>query len=400
MKPSAGKNLLLLDEGWAITPYLAKGLKQAGYTVYSFSTEYRDPKFLASYLTQIQAPQISAPEYIEELNQVITAREFAAILPLTENIFYKLWDATFPWSEKIYPATKDWQRDLMRSKHRLSEFVASYGVSIPAHCRINSLQDVPAAVRRLGLPVVVKGANGRAGSHVCIAASEAEATKRVNEMASDGDEWPILQQYIDGATFLVGGLFHEGNALRLYAAEQVEMCHSRTSPSIRVKSNNDPALCEQAVAAFHALRWSGFANADFVRDADGHYYFLEINPRPWGSMMAATSAGVNFFEPFGKLLQEEIPAANLRFRHGVSSTLFPQYLQAQVEKGGLREVARMAKAIRGWREVPWRSPALTMHMMRRVYWQWHSLTQLSRNEREATAATTYSSLAQRLGKSV
>src|SRR5436309_3559890 len=57
-----------------------------------------------------------------------------------------------------------------------------------------------------------------------------------------------------------------------------------------------------ALRVFHELRWTGLASADFIRRGCGSYAFLEVNPRPWGSIAAARSAGVDLFTPFAELL--------------------------------------------------------------------------------------------------
>lgn len=333
-------NVLLLDQGWTATLHLAAGLTAAGFTVHCISADPGvdpDPKYLRSYVSQVDAPSINTPEYMRVIEQVSAAHDFTAILPLTENILYRLWDAAEPssgWAHKLYPATETWQRDLLGSKQRLSEFVAERSVSVPESWQLASFGAVPAMVRQLGLPLVVKGVRGSGGTEVRIAQTEAQVVDGLLELTRMGEESPVLQQYIEGETYLVGGLFHEGTAIRLYAAEKTAQHPARTGPSISLRSTTDGALLEQALSVFRELRWSGLASADFVRGADGRYYFLEVNPRPWGAIAAARTAGVELFKPFAALLRGDVPASDVRFRAGVEAALFPQYLESLAKRGG------------------------------------------------------------------
>ncbi len=368
--------LLLLDEGWVTTLPVAAGLSGVGYTVHIISADGidPDPKYLIAYASQQQAPSISTSEYMEVIDKAAGTQEFISVLPMTEPVIYRLWDSAPSWSGKIYPATEEWQRALLRNKRLMSEFVAKFGVNIPAFCRIGSSDDVLTTIRTLGLPLVVKGVTGLGGTNVRIAETESAVLDSLRALTTTSEESPTLQRYIDGPTFLVGGLFHEGKALRLYAAEKTEMYPPHTGPSIRLRSHRDEDLIEQALTVFRELRWNGLASVDFMRDAEGRYYFLEMNPRTWGAIAAARSAGVDIFKPLGALLRGKVPAADLTFRTGIRSTLFPEYLQTRIKQGGPRGLITLLRNVGGWRDIPWWYPGIAMHMVRRIYWDWQSLS--------------------------
>jgi hypothetical protein len=74
---------------------------------------------------------------------------------------------------------------------------------------------------------------------------------------------------------------------------------------------------------FEASGVTGIASADFVRDGRGAYHFLELNPRPWGSIAAARDAGVDLFSPLVALWSGHSITADLLFRTGVRSAVFP-----------------------------------------------------------------------------
>src|SRR5262249_5250590 len=148
----------------------------------------------------------------------------------------------------------------------------------------------------LGLPLVVKGAVGSGGKMVRIVENRAELDEAARRARALGGAW-LLQELIPGPTYLVGGLFHQGAPLRLYAGRKIEQYPARTGGAIPLRSIGDGAVIEAGLRAMRALAWTGFASADLMRRPDGRVVLLEINPRLWGSLAGAASAGVDLFTP-------------------------------------------------------------------------------------------------------
>jgi hypothetical protein len=178
----------------------------------------------------------------------------------------------------------------------------------------------------------------------------------------------FLQEYINGHTYLAGGVFEEGRPIRFYAAKKAAQHPPGIGPSIRLQSAYDDLLIETALRVFLELRWSGLASLDFVRRQDGVYLFLEVNPRPWGSIAAAESADVDLFSPFAQLLRGEAPEVDLTFRSGVEFTVFPLYLISGKQWKNARVPRSILGDLSGPQGRPWRNPRLALHLLRRLYW--------------------------------
>jgi biotin carboxylase len=179
-----------------------------------------------------------------------------------------------------------------------------------------------------------------------------------------GGAWGV-QEVVDGPTVLFGGVFHDGRPLRCYAAEKREQHPRRTGPAIRLRSLDDPALVELGTHVLGALRWTGFASADFIRRRDGRYVFLEVNPRLWGSAAAARSAGVDLFAPFAALLAGAVPAPDLAFAGGQDVRIFPRYLLSPRywrPSGAVRAV----RDLLGDQGEAWRHPGFLRHLASRL----------------------------------
>ena len=365
------QQVLLLDEGWVVTPHIAAGLRNAGCSVHILTaTSNRglaDAKYLGPWITREMAPPIRSEEYISAVETAMADWPQAQVLALTEPVMYRLWDTDRVWIDRVFPRCSSWQRELLRDKACLSRHVANAGLSIPRQISLRSAAHVDAAMQALGLPVVVKGAVSRGGNAVRIVDSPQDVYRAFAEFSQSGSVF--LQQYIPGPTLLAGGLFCDGQPLRIYAAEKVEST-CNTGPSLRLRSEADPALIACMLQVFQAMRWSGLASLDMMRDPDGGYCFIEFNPRPWGSIAACAKAGVHLFGPLAALLRGTVPEPDLNFAAGVEATLFPQVASTRLCEGNLRSLLGFVREPRMWLDAPWRDPGLTAHLARDIWWNW------------------------------
>ena len=365
MTVGRGARVLLLEEGWSQTLDLARALEEAGFAVTVATANGSTASYRRRTVQWCSAPPISSPRFVPHLDRLVAARGFDHVLPLTEAAMRRLWEARPGWSDRIFPATDEAQRRLVRDKHRLVEHMAGHGVAVPRHHRVDAAFDAGAAVRALGLPAVIKEATGDAGTRVCVVETRPELERAVARARALGGDW-IVQEHVAGPTYLFGGVFHEGRALRVYAAEKLELYPPRTGPAIRLRSDDHAALLELGRRVLRELRWTGFASADFIRGPDDRHVLLEVNPRLWGSVAGARAAGVDVFTPFAALLAGEVPPADLAFAANRECLIFPRYLLSPAHRdlAGITRALRDLSAPQG-RE--WRHPGFLWHILHRLY---------------------------------
>lgn len=371
----SGPRVLLLDQDAVRTLYVAHGLVSAGCTVHIVAAMSggRPPRCRPG-LTRTTAPPITTPAYLSFLNEAVATWAPDVIVIMDEAVYACIWDAAPPWSDRLFPVTEPWQRDILRSKERMVEFFGARGVTVPESSAARSDTAIRAALATLGCPVVVKGVTGNSGGAVRICTSEAAAFDAVRDITALTGEPPFLQRYIDGDVYIAGGVFERGSPVRLWGAQMLETYPPKTGPSIRLRTTRAPQLIGQMVTAAEALRWTGLASCDFVRAPDGTFYFMEINPRAWGSISAAAAAGVDLFTPFAQLLRGDSPKPALEFESDVETAIFPQYLMAQLRTRGvhlaslvhLAPVLASAPVLRG---VPWRHPRLALDAAVWTFWR-------------------------------
>lgn len=372
-----------------MTTYFATRLRDAGCTVHvataaTHSGDLPHPGELGAGITWERLPPVSDPTYLTGLRSRVAARPSAVFFPMTEAILYALWSEPTELDARTFPHVAPWQRELLRDKSAVSRFAAEHGVRVPREYPLDTARDVHAGVAALGLPVVVKGAVGAGGGAVRVARTVADALAAYAAISPTGR--CFLQEYIEGATYFVGGLFQDGDPIRLYGAEVLEQRPLETGASIRVRSLGGDALLEPALTVSRALRWTGATAINLMRAADGTYCFLEFNPRPWGSMDVAERVGVDLFTPLVRMLAGGRPEPALGYREGVESAVYMKFALDRLERGGLEGVLTFLRDRRGWMDLPWRSPRLLAFALRRLGWDWRYRTSLRGTSRTRAKA--------------
>lgn len=177
----------------------------------------------------------------------------------------------------------------------------SLGVRVPREAVVRGLDDVPAAVKRIGLPAVSKPCeswlpNGRGGVRVApeLVVTEGETRAAVERVVSRGGA-VLLQRFLPGRREAVSFIYAGGQMYARFAQWAM-----RTSPplggssvlrqSIAIPSDIGP----QAESLVREINLEGYSEVEFRRDATGVPYLMEINPRLSASVEVAVRAGIDF----------------------------------------------------------------------------------------------------------
>ena len=179
---------------------------------------------------------------------------------------------------------------------------------------------------------------------------------------------PFAQRMIGGRRFLFGALLHRGQVLSAYTQTTVEGVAPPTGPSIRVRTVDVPALHDYGAKLFAQLEWSGLACAEFVEDTDGRFYFMEINPRPWAAIAAATAAGAPLIDQFVDYLSTGRTSFPPSPRLECDVPLFPQYLMSKALGASPWASRDIGPALRCLASSPWSEPRLLLHYLRTWWW--------------------------------
>jgi acetyl-CoA carboxylase biotin carboxylase subunit len=147
-----------------------------------------------------------------------------------------------------------------------------------------------AAADRIGYPVIVKASMGGGGKGMRIVADSSElqaaleAARREAQKAF-GDATIFLEKYLDNPRHIEIQILADshGNTIHLGEREcSIQRRHQKIveeTPSPAVDDGLRHAMGDDAVAIASAVQYEGAGTIEFIMDADGSYYFLEMNTR-------------------------------------------------------------------------------------------------------------------------
>jgi hypothetical protein len=222
------------------------------------------------------------------------------------------------WSRFPRPAPEA-LRNLF-SKNEVIHLVAEAGVPIPRTVIPRDETHASALAREFAVPIVVKGEKGAAAQLVRIVRRREDLVARYREIVHLERGYagrPTLQEFIPGDMFLVGAIVEDGEVIRISSHRKDVMFPARGGATVVGTTTWHPELIASALAVFRALRYTGIGSLDFIRDPrDGHFKFLEINPRVWGSF-GLSQRSVDLIDAYSALAQGVPVTPDLEYRQGV-----------------------------------------------------------------------------------
>ncbi len=146
------------------------------------------------------------------------------------------------------------------------------------------------AARTIGYPVLLKATAGGGGKGMRIVSSEeafddALAAARREAQASFGDDRMLVEKYLGRPRHVEVQVFCDGHGNGVYLAERdcsVQRRHQKVieeAPAPGMTEELRCAMGEAAIRAARAIDYRGAGTVEFLLDASGLFYFMEMNTR-------------------------------------------------------------------------------------------------------------------------
>ena len=141
------------------------------------------------------------------------------------------------------------------------------------------------------LPVVVKSRTHWRPGVTRRHRVEARVCRTVDELAGQlarlrahGEE-PVLQQLVEGRLGALVGVLHEGRLLGRVQQQATHVWPTPSGASARaVTVPVDPVLAGRSARMLSTLGWSGLVELQFLTEAAGVPWLIDLNGRPFGSL--------------------------------------------------------------------------------------------------------------------
>ncbi len=205
---------------------------------------------------------------------------------------------------------------LTMDKLKTKRVVVGAGYAAPDYAVLSSPDDLPGALERIGLPMMIKPASQGSSVGIAKVKTAAELAGAYAE-ARAVDPIVFAESFVDGDEFTVGVLKDTAlPSIRIQPATEFydyQAKYFRNDTQYHCPSGIDAKaeaeLQAAALAAFRVTDCAGWGRVDFMRDrASGKFYFIEINTTPGMTdhslvPMAARQSGIDFDELVWRVLE-------------------------------------------------------------------------------------------------
>jgi D-alanine-D-alanine ligase len=206
---------------------------------------------------------------------------------------------------------------LTLDKIRTKQVWLSLGLPTPRYIRLEKGEDVVAAARSLGLPVIIKPSCEGSSVGVSRVFKEEDLQQAV-ELAARYPGEMLMEQLIEGSEFSVPVL---GDAalptIRIVPAGEYYDFHAKyvaddtqyMCPGLEGAAEDE--MRDLVLAAFRAVDCRGWARIDVMRNKQGQNYLLEVNTTPGMTShslvpKAAKQVGIEFDELVWRILEDTV----------------------------------------------------------------------------------------------
>ncbi len=301
--------VLLVDDAYYGALAAVRALRAAGYAPW---LAVSDPRTYAARSRAVagtvpmSAPGSDGEGFVRTLSAAAKRLSIAAVLPSAEVHFLALAGRAvdFPGIALGTPSRGIVERAF--DKNLLPELAAAAGLRAPPTVKVVCGRSE--TLGTFGFPAVVKpprsripNPDGTVSHHSARYVSSVEEAEEALEALVGGEG--LLQPYITGSLVGVSGVSWEGElvcALHQVSTRIWPVLAGGGSYAQTIPPNIELERCVGRL--LRSVSWSGLFQVQFIRDIRGEHYFIDLNPRIYGSLALAVAAGLNLPEIWLNLL--------------------------------------------------------------------------------------------------
>ncbi len=188
---------------------------------------------------------------------------------------------------------------LANDKLRMTKFASDIGVSTPRFEQIKLIKDAGRIINEMGGEGVIKLLRGNSAKGVFYPADARQADEitqnLITKFGLTPERYPIIQERVEGEGWGVSCLYWEGKRIASFTHRRLREKTLTGGTSTLRESAHNPIMEEYAHRLLDTLRWHGLAMVEFKWNPQlKKAWFLEINPRLWGSIALPIACGIDF----------------------------------------------------------------------------------------------------------
>lgn len=292
---------------------VTRSLGRKGIHVVTTDSERVSPTFFSRYSKEYFLTPSAEKEpvkFIEFLLRYANQRKNEMIIPTnsTETLLIAKYKNRFSKFTKI-PLDNYSKMIRLHDKERLFDIATQLGISVPKTYSLRDISEINKIAAKLEFPVVIKLKSATSSKGISYAYSKDELIQKYKQTVINFDldkkSLPIIQEYILGTGYGVSTLLNYGELRAIFVHRRLREYPLSGGPSTVRMSTRHPKMEKIAIKLLREMGWYGLAMVEFKMDERTKKpYLLEVNPRVWGSINLAVSAGVDFPYLLYKMVME------------------------------------------------------------------------------------------------
>lgn len=189
---------------------------------------------------------------------------------------------------------------LFNNKSTAYDYALDLGVPVPSRINYEDPAGVSEILKKKNIKrTVIKLLTGNSSKGVFYGEDEEHAQYIVESLISkyelEPSRFPQIEEFVEGEGYGCSVLYKNGMFVTSFThrrlRDKIETGGTSTYREVAVHR----ALEKDTKKIFDSLGWNGLAMCEFkVCPETGKYWFIEVNPRMWGSISLAIESGVQF----------------------------------------------------------------------------------------------------------
>ncbi|MGD9793167.1 MAG: hypothetical protein AB7V43_06775 [Acidimicrobiia bacterium] len=362
MGTDRGTIIVIDDEDWDSYVQLASGMRRRGYTVKLIGSSRRsrrermrdrvvfnDTAYAITPGTDPTPTLLTAIDAMGPAIDILCNDAMAFALGASDRA------AQLPLHARVRPPHHI--QDLF-DKLTTARLARAAGLDVPEFHPIDD-DTIDEAVAVVGFPAVVKVRTSAGGVGVAKVADRDDVVDAVAKLGGGKRDCLMLQSFATGVRHNMSAAVRDGVPLQLvgyysYASEADPFGPTRTG-----LTDSPPELLERGRNLLASVGYRGLCGIDSIETVSGDgtvtWWFLEINPRVWGSFESFNAAGLDFLDGYAALLSPAATPAVTTAPDGVELRVVPLSTRSDAIADGnwsLRRFSRENKRL--WTTIGWR----------------------------------------------
>ena len=183
----------------------------------------------------------------------------------------------------------------VHDKLNAAEELSKLGVPVPQSFSVSNIDSLKSRLPNFDPPYILKFPDSYASKGLVVYEGSKENLHRYFSENYSDELLPMIQQRVSGALYDTTCFSQNGRAIGVLCQKRLLTAWIDGGGGIINQTTNNEKLIRYSKTILEHFGWNGHLEMDWIYDEkDDEYYFLEMNPKYWGTTQLTIDAGFDF----------------------------------------------------------------------------------------------------------